>query len=103
MIAFLLTQIAKVKAAITATNTKITEHYETVITDLNAPLIANVNVPVINVYAATAENKPTGNGGFTITVSLGTWRQQTAFELAGEIYSRYYNGTTFSDWVKRST
>jgi hypothetical protein len=90
---------------INALNSKLTSQFNTQINDLNTPLLAGASVITFNTYRSTASNKPTTNDGFCITYSYGNgiYRQQIAFELTGEIYSRYYNNGTISAWVKRST
>lgn len=77
--------------------------FNTQINDLNTPLSAGAVVLTFNVYPSSASNKPTGNSGFVVTYGNGNYRQQIAFELTGEIYSRYYSGGTINAWVKRST
>lgn len=82
---------------------QIETQFNTATTDLNTPLNEGKSVITFNAYGGSASNKPTSNTGFVITLGNATYRQQIAFELAGEIYSRYYNNGTISAWVKRST
>jgi len=91
-----------VKGDVSQLNSSYIKQFATRISDLNTPLSQGTSVIVFNVYASTASNTPTGNSGFVITLGAGGYRQQTAFELEGHIYSRYYNNGTITSWVKRS-
>ena len=72
------------------------------ISDLNTPLSTGTSVLLFNIYGSWASNKPSGNAGFIITNGAGNYRQQIAFELGGDIYTRYYANGNITAWVKRS-
>ena len=93
--------LVAVNASLTNLSGAITDQFNTRITDLNAVLNAGCNDITFSIYSASASNKPTSNSGFTITLGGGVYRQQIAFELAGEIYTRYYNNGTITAWTKR--
>lgn len=71
-------------------------------TDLNSSINAGTSTPRITYYPSTATNKPSGNSGVVITQGNGTYRQQLAIDLEGNIYARYYNNGTISSWVAKS-
>ena len=66
--------------------------------DVNSSLNNGTATPRITYYPSTATNKPSGNSGVVITQGNGTYRQQLAIDLEGNIYARYYNNGTISNW-----
>ena len=70
--------------------------------DLNSSLNNGTATPRITYYQSTATNKPSGNSGVVMTQGNGTYRQQLAIDLEGNIYARYYNNGTISNWVKKA-
>lgn len=71
------------------------------VTNLNDPLLNGCVYITFNTYPASASNKPTGNTGIIMTYGNGRFRQQVAFELAGEIYTRYSDNGSITAWTKR--
>lgn len=71
------------------------------VTNLNDPLLNGCAYITFNTYPASASNKPTGNTGIIMTYGNGRFRQQVAFELAGEIYTRYSDNGSITAWTKR--
>lgn len=71
------------------------------VTNLNDPLLNGCAYITFNTYPASASNKPTGNTGIIMTYGNGRFRQQVAFELAGEIYTRYADNGSITAWTKR--
>ena len=71
------------------------------VTDLNTPLNNGCALITLNTYPASASNKPTANSGIIMSFGTGRFRQQIAFELAGAIYTRYYDNGTFTTWTQR--
>ena len=67
--------------------------------DLNSTLNLGTSSPRLTYYASTATNKPSGNSGIAFTMGNQTYRQQIAFDLEGNIFARYYNNGTISNWV----
>ena len=71
------------------------------VNDLNTPLNEGCTLITLNTYPASASNKPTANSGIIMSFGTGRFRQQIAFELAGAIYTRYYDNGTFTAWTQR--
>lgn len=71
------------------------------VNDLNTPLNEGCALITLNTYPASASNKPTVNSGIIMSFGTGRFRQQIAFELAGAIYTRYYDNGTFTAWTQR--
>lgn len=70
-------------------------------TDLNSSLNGGTVSPRITYYPSTATNRPSENSGVVITQGNGTYRQQLAIDLEGNIYVRYYNNGTISNWTNK--
>lgn len=68
---------------------------------MNEPLDDGRWYITFNTYPASANNKPTVNAGIIMTFGNGRFRQQVAFELAGEIYTRYSDNGSITTWTKR--
>ena len=69
-------------------------------TELNSSINAGTATPRITYYPSTATNKPSGNSGVVITQGNGTYRQQMAIDLEGNIFARYYNNGIYQAQIQ---
>ena len=97
-----LDEIVSDVSEISSNINSIKSQLENVTNDLNALINTQHAKPSLCAYWYGATGQPGPNSGIVLTWGDGNYRQQTAFDLGGSIYTRVYSQGTLSNWTKQS-